>query len=74
MVDNIKALNLSFEEVGISPNEEVVRKQSFVTLKKLLKSKDSIIIQRPRATWLKEGDVNSRNKISSSRICDICGR
>jgi len=44
---------LNKEDVGI-------QKEKFNTLWTLLKAKDSLMFQRSRVKWLKEGDSNTR--------------
>jgi len=46
---------------GVLSNAEVeVRKSKFEELWRLWKSKESLLIQRSRSKWLKEGDANSK--------------
>lgn len=48
-------------ELNLLNYEEVrIRKEKFTTLWKLLKAKDSLVVQRSRVIWLKEGDANTK--------------
>jgi hypothetical protein len=60
LVEDIKDLDVKGELVVLSEEEVDSRKRKFSELWHLLKSKDSLIVQRSRARWLKEGDANTR--------------
>ncbi|MCI15927.1 RNA polymerase sigma factor sigB-like, partial [Trifolium medium] len=55
----IEQLDLKSEEVGLSEMEVLNRKNYFVELWRLLKSKDALRFQQSRANWLKQGDANT---------------
>jgi hypothetical protein len=59
LVEDINEVDVK-GELGVLTEEKVgIRKKKFVDLWHLLKSKESLIVQRSRARWLKEGDVNT---------------
>jgi exonuclease III len=60
LVEEIKALDLKSEMVGLSVEEVGLRKQLFEELWVVLKSIDASIFQRSRSKWLKEGDSNTK--------------
>jgi hypothetical protein len=60
LIEDIKDDDVRGELVGLSEAEVYARKQKFSTLWHLLKSKESMIVQRARSRWLKEGDANTR--------------
>lgn len=60
LVVDIKELDEKGEEGMLSDEEVAIRKSNFEELWKLLKAKDSLIVQRSRSKWLKEGDGNTR--------------
>jgi hypothetical protein len=59
LIDGIEGLDLKGEEVGLSEEEMLLRKECFNNLWLLLKSKDSLEFQKSRSRWLKEGDANT---------------
>jgi hypothetical protein len=60
LIDDILALDIKSETVGLVNEEVVRRKILFDELWLVLKSVDAMIFQRSRSKWLKEGDTNSR--------------
>ncbi|MCI06900.1 transposon TX1 putative 149 kDa protein, partial [Trifolium medium] len=60
LISEITRLDLLGESVCLSDDEVKWRKLLFAEVWHLKKSKESMIIQRFRAKWLREGDVNSR--------------
>jgi hypothetical protein len=60
LIVDIQDLDVKGELVLLSEAEVLNRKKLFSDLWHLLKSKDSMIVQRSRARWLKEGDDNTR--------------
>jgi len=82
MVEDIHALDVRGEEVGLSGEEVQRRKSLFGDLWKILKAKDANMVQRARSRWLKNGDANtkyfhkcvklrcSRNSIKALKVGD----
>jgi hypothetical protein len=60
MVEKIRLLDVKGEDMGLCAEEILCRKNLFGDLWKLLKAKDSNLVQRARSRWLKDGDVNSK--------------
>jgi hypothetical protein len=60
LVNDISLLDITSEESGISVEEVATRKILFSQLWHLKIGKESIIAQRSRMKWLKDGDTNSR--------------
>jgi len=60
LVEEINGLDEKGEEGVFSDFEVASRKFKFEDLWRLLKAKDSLIVQRSRSKWLKEGDANSK--------------
>jgi hypothetical protein len=60
MVEEIHALDLKGEVVGLSGVEVQSRKTLFGDLWKLLKVKDVNMVQRARASWMKNGDASTK--------------
>jgi hypothetical protein len=59
LVEDINELDVKGELVPLTVAEVENRKCSFGELWHLLKSKESVLLQRSRARWLREGDQNS---------------
>jgi hypothetical protein len=59
LVEDINDADVKGELVALSETEVSKRKQNFVDLWHLLRSKESMLVQRSRANWLKEGDENT---------------
>jgi hypothetical protein len=60
IVKDINLLDIQSEESGISDVEVVARKNLFAQMWHLKIGKESILAQRLRMEWLKDGDTNSR--------------
>lgn len=60
-VEDILELDVRGEEVGLSEEEVELRKSLFRDLWRLLRAKDSNMVQRARSKLFKEGDTNSKN-------------
>ncbi|MCI15671.1 RNA-directed DNA polymerase (Reverse transcriptase) [Trifolium medium] len=60
LICDISLLDLKGKLARLSDDEVERRKLLFAELWHLKKSKESMIIQRSKAKWLQEGDVNSR--------------
>jgi hypothetical protein len=60
LIEQIKALDLKSEVVGISVEEVESRRKLFEELWVVLKRIDASIFQRSRSKWLKEGDANTK--------------
>jgi hypothetical protein len=59
LVEDINELDVKGELVSLSEAEVENRKDYFGELWHLLKSKESVLLQRSRTRWLREGDQNS---------------
>ncbi|WJX67033.1 hypothetical protein P8452_51532 [Trifolium repens] len=59
LVEDINEIDVKGELVALSEVEVGMRRKNFEELWHLLKSKESLIVQRSRARWLKEGDANT---------------
>jgi hypothetical protein len=59
LVEDIQDVDVKGELVPLSEEEVLNRKKNFVDLWHLLKSKESMVVQRSRVRWLKEGDDNT---------------
>jgi hypothetical protein len=59
LVEDINELDVKGELVSLSEAEVENRKDYFGELWHLLKSKESVLLQRSRTRWLREGDLNS---------------
>ncbi|KAK7251153.1 hypothetical protein RIF29_34098 [Crotalaria pallida] len=57
---DINLLELKAEEVGLDTIEEERIRNLNVSLWSMASNRDSILLQRSRLQWLKEGDANSR--------------
>lgn len=60
LVEEISKLNCKGEDVGLEELEIQSRKSKFVEFWRILKTRDSMMAQRSRSKWLKEGDANSK--------------
>jgi hypothetical protein len=60
LVDEIQLLDLRSEHTGLSEGEVALRKTLFSNMWQLRRSKESLLSQRSRQTWLREGDSNTR--------------
>jgi hypothetical protein len=60
LIDEISALDLKSETLGLVDDEVVRRKKLFDDLWHILKSIDAMTFQRSRSKWLKEEDTNSK--------------
>jgi hypothetical protein len=60
LILEISVLDMQAELVGLSKEEAEKRMVLFAELWHLKISKESLIVQRSRARWLREGDTNSR--------------
>jgi hypothetical protein len=60
LIDEISALDLKSETLGLVDDEVVRRKKLFDVLWHILKSIDAMTFQRSRSKWLKEEDTNSK--------------
>ncbi|MCI00522.1 transposon TX1 putative protein, partial [Trifolium medium] len=69
LVEEIKEKDLRGEMLDLSDSDVELRKHHFSELWHLLKSKESMIVQRARSRWLREGNANSRyfHNIMNSR-------
>jgi hypothetical protein len=56
----IKVLDERGEDGVLSEGEVEIRKSKFEELWRILKAKDSLLAQRSRSRWIKEGDENSK--------------
>ncbi|MCI27569.1 transposon TX1 putative protein, partial [Trifolium medium] len=59
LIAEISVLDIKGELTGLSEDETGRRKHLFSEMWHLKRSKESSIVQRSRARWLKEGDSNS---------------
>jgi len=83
LIEEIKCLDEKGEVEGLNDVEILNRKGKFGELWRLLKAKDSLVVQRSRSKWLKEGDTNSnffhncvksrasRNSLKALRVDDM---
>jgi hypothetical protein len=60
LVEDIAELDARGEEVSLNDVEVSIRKEKFGSLWWLLRAKDSMLVQRSRSKWLKEGDTNTK--------------
>lgn len=60
LLEEIEELDVRGEIILLNDDEVRIRKEKFSTLWKLLKAKDSLVFQRSRVKWLKEGDANTK--------------
>jgi hypothetical protein len=72
LVEDINNADVKGELVALSETEVSKRKQNFVDLWHLLRSKESMLVQRSRANWLKEG-VKARGSGNSIRAIQVGG-
>jgi hypothetical protein len=59
-VEDIQVLDVKCELMGLSEDEVRLRKKIFADMWHLRFSKEAVISQRSRQTWLRDGDSNSR--------------
>lgn len=55
----ISRLDVKAENEGLSEEDMGLRRSNFVELWKVLKAKESLLRQKSRIQWLREGDLNS---------------
>jgi len=60
LVEDIKGLDEKGEEVALSNMEIQDRKHKFEELWRLLRATDSLLVQKSKSRWLKDGDANSK--------------
>jgi hypothetical protein len=60
LVGDIQALDIRSEVDGLTEGEVVKRKELFSEMWHLRMSKTSVLAQRARLKWLREGDANTR--------------
>ncbi|CAJ2642584.1 unnamed protein product [Trifolium pratense] len=60
LVEEIRDLDTRGELVGLSIQEVESRKEKFGALWNFLKNKETLMFQRSRSKWLKEGDGNTK--------------
>lgn len=60
LTEEIVVLDVWGEVGGLNEEEVQLRKLKFSSLWRLLKAKDSLLVQRLRSRWLKEGDDNTK--------------
>jgi len=60
LVEEIAELDVRGEEVLLTDVEVILRKEKFGSLWRLLRAKDSMLVQRSGSKWLKEGDANTK--------------
>jgi endonuclease/exonuclease/phosphatase family metal-dependent hydrolase len=60
LIDDIMALDIKSETLGLNVEEVAERKKLFEDLWNVLKSLDVMTFQWSRSRWLKEGDTNAR--------------
>jgi hypothetical protein len=60
LVGDIRDLDVRSEVSGLSAGEVLHRKDLFAEMWKLRMSRESMLTQRSRQTWLREGDSNTR--------------
>jgi hypothetical protein len=60
LVEDIQDLDVRGELMPLSEEEVTVRKRMFEALWHLLKGKESVLMQRSHAKWLREGDYNTK--------------
>jgi len=59
LMEDIEELDVKGEATQLNEEDVRIRKEKFITLWSLLKAKDSLLFQRSRVKWLKEGDANT---------------
>ncbi|GLT79931.1 hypothetical protein SLA2020_513970 [Shorea laevis] len=57
---NIEAIDIKYEGQDITEDDMLKRKEGFANLWQCLKKKESLWRQKSRASWIKDGDANSR--------------
>jgi len=60
LVEEIAEVDVRSEVGALGEVEVQLRKDKFESLWRLLRAKDSLIVQRSRSKWLKEGDANTK--------------
>ncbi|MCH98102.1 transposon TX1 putative protein, partial [Trifolium medium] len=60
LIEDIQDLDIRGELTGLDSQEVTLRKELFVELWKLQKSKEALLFQRSRSKWLTQGDANSK--------------
>jgi hypothetical protein len=60
LVEDLRDLDVRSEGVGLSEGEVLLRKKLFADMWHLRISKESVLSQRSRQMWLRNGDSNSR--------------
>lgn len=58
--DEIEELDVRGENGGLNDEEVLIRKSKFSSLWRLLKARDSLMIQRSRSRWIRVGDANTK--------------
>jgi hypothetical protein len=82
LVEDINELDIRGDLMGLTAAEVETRKKHFSDLWHLLKSKESLVLQKSRSRWLREGDANtsyfhslmkSRGKRNMIRALEVDG-
>jgi hypothetical protein len=82
LVEDINELDIRGDLMGLTAAEVETRKKYFSDLWHLLKSKESLVLQKSRSRWLREGDANtsyfhslmkSRGKRNMIRALEVDG-